>query len=696
MLKRIKQSLALKTVLPVLLVLLISMGGMSLYLYVNSAEKVKEDLSANSRALTETLHFVLKNSMIKEDTEGLNAIIKNAGEINGINSIYIADSGGNIWTSSGKEKFVKPVSADKIAEISNSGNSLTKLEKTGDSSYQMTCLRPIPNEEACSRAECHGGEKKIIGFIGVNTSADAVFAGLKNQQAKQAALSLTVVFFVGTIMIILSRFLVTKPLRDVTGAAKSIAEGRLSQEAIKTDREDEIGQLSLSFNLMLNELKRLVDEAGLISRGDIGASEIEARMCKTHDLAAAVEEFAKSRNAGGDLAKAFVLMQTELGKLAVQARRIADDDLHNSALNIRIQGELGEAFSRMTSNLRDLAGLAEKISEGDLSAAIENRQGVLITAFIKILDSQKDFSKTAMEIADGNLAVAVKPRSENDVLAKSFSIMARNLNELITKINTETGQVNSVSQYLKQLAEQIAGNSEQLAQAITQVARAASDAAQSAQSASASGNRAQELSLTGKKTMHELLQKVDGIRNSMSVTAESVKRLAGRSNEIAEMIDAITDIADQTNLLSLNAAIEAARAGEYGRGFAVVASEIRKLADTSQQKAQRVSRIVNDIIKDTLDTQQSISNEGENIKSGMALIESVNSIFQEIAGKIDNIAAQIEQIAANSEETSASTEEISAQAEEQNAAVEEMTASAEQLKSAAENLHASIEKFKIK
>ncbi|MBI5359258.1 MAG: HAMP domain-containing protein [Planctomycetes bacterium] len=696
MLKKIKQSLALKTVLPVLLVLLVSIGGMSAYLYINNVEKVEENLSSKSEALSETLHFVLKNSMIKQDVEGLNAIIKYSGGISGINSVYIADTDGRIWASSGDKQSAKPIEKGLLEEVSGANRSLTRLEKNVDSTYQIACLRPIPNEKACSNASCHGGANRIIGFIGVNMSADSAFTELKHQQIRQVVLFMIIVFFIGAMMIILSRLLVSKPLKGVTETAKGIAEGRLSQEAIKMEREDEIGQLSLSFNLMLSELKRLVEEAGLISKGVIGASEIEEKLARNYDLAYAVEEFAKSRNTGGDLAKAFVRMQTELCKLAVQARRIADDDLHNPALDVDIQGELGGAFRRMTANLRELAVLAEKIAEGDLTAAIKNRKGVLMEAFVKILDSQKDFSKTAMEIADGNLAVAVKPRSENDVLAVSFSIMVRNLNELIVRINAEAGQVNAVSHQLKQLADQISGNSKQLAQATTHVAKAASDVAQSAQSASSSGNQAQELSIAGKKTMHELLQKVDGINNSMNVTAKNIERLVNRSNEIAEMTNAITDIADQTNLLSLNAAIEAARAGEHGRGFAVVASEIRKLADNSQQKSQKIAKIINDIIADTLDTRQSISQESENINTGMALIESANSIFQEIAGKIDNIAGQMEQIAANSEETSASAEEISAQAEQQNAKVEEMTASAEQLKSVAENLHANIEKFRVK
>ena len=192
-----------------------------------------------------------------------------------------------------------------------------------------------------------------------------------------------------------------------------------------------------------------------------------------------------------------------------------------------------------------------------------------------------------------------------------------------------------------------------------------------------------------------MLQKIEAIKVTMEGSVGNIKTLAKRSNDISEMIGVITDIADQTNLLSLNAAIEAARAGDAGRGFAVVATEIRKLADSSQQQAQRISKIIHDILSDTKMTQNGIERGAMEVAEGMKIIESTHKVFLEIIQQVEKIAEQMEQIAANAEETSASTEEVSAQAEEQSAAIEEVMGASVNLNNVAEKIHISANSFKV-
>lgn len=498
--------------------------------------------------------------------------------------------------------------------------------------------------------------------------------------------------FVCTLCVIRS---ITKPLQAIMGVAVEISRGNLAQKQLEISQKDEIGELAEIFNTMLCRLNKLLKESEQISCGVIGSDNAEKKIQAGMDI----EDACKCSNtAEGDLEKVFQKMRVELCKLTLQARRIAGDDLANPLLDIRIQGELGEAFYQMTNKLRNLAGAARRISDGDIAVEIEARSGreVLANAFNKLVSSTKEMVEVASKMSDGDLTVNVKPRSEKDALAAEFRRMLGNLNELIQTINKQSQEVSMASDSLASIADQSSKNSIQLSQSIEQIAKAGTEVARSAQTASTASLKAQELSRQGRISLQEMLQKVESIKNSMDLTVSNIRKLAERSNDISEMMTVITDISEQTNLLSLNAAIEAARAGEAGRGFAVVATEIRKLADSSQKQAHRISAIIQDILSNTKDTQEVTNRGAMDVSGGVTLIESTHKLFMDIIQHVDSIASQMEQIAANAEETSAATEEVSAQSEEQAASVEEMSSSAYKLKSAVNTLNQSVVKFKVK
>lgn len=550
--------------------------------------------------------------------------------------------------------------SELTAQIDSLNRTLPEMQTTGRDMFEAYMKNWEAGNEVMIKFDAVGGStlSAIDVIVGRNIQEEAAardeMNGMVSDSVKTSVIVAGAVILLSFIIgLTLTRNL-TGPLTSVMNAAQKIADGNLKQEAVKVNNSDEIGRLAEIFNTMLVRLNGLVEQAEKIADGSIGADEIEKRMASGMSLSEAIGKV----YASGDLEKAFARMQNELRKLTIQARRIADDDLHSEVLKLKIPGELGSAFSSMTANLTELAVVAEKI-------------------------------------ADGNLGVTCNARSGNSVLGNAFVRMILNLKELIARINKEVEQVNSVASAFATLADDSAKSSTQLSQAIQQIAKASNEVAKSTQDASGSGIKAQDLSKSGRVKLQQMLAKVEMIRQSMTGTVENIKKLAERSNEISEMVSLITDIADQTNLLSLNAAIEAARAGSAGMGFAVVATEVRKLADSSQQQAQRVSGIIRDILKETRSTQTATEKESETINDGILLIESINEMFAGIAGQIENIAMQMEQIAANAEETSASTEEVSAQAEEQNAAIEEMSASALQLKNCAAALRNSVEKFRI-
>lgn len=449
---------------------------------------------------------------------------------------------------------------------------------------------------------------------------------------------------------------IVNPLTEVMNIAQEIAEGNLAQKEVEVRTNDEIGQLARIFNKMLRGLSDLVKRAELIANGIIGADIVEEKLRGGIGLSQAAS--IGDSKSQGDLAVAFDRMQTELRKLTIQARRIATDDLNNNILDMQITGELGEAFSQMTSNLKNLARVAERM-------------------------------------ADGNLATTTKIHSENEVLANAFSKMITNLKSLISNVvqlsNTTHHSASNMAHTTKQANQtmsQVQNSIQQIASAINQVAR-------SAQGISILVQNTNKVVDAGSANITKVIEKFGSVQNTIETTSHSISKLNERSQEISEIVGLITKIADQTNLLALNAAIEAARAGEAGRGFAVVADEVRKLAESSSNSADKISQIIKEIQQDTGNVVASSSDSLDEAKVVLGLADKMQMGYNEIVEAIKGMNQQVEQIVATSEETAASAEEITAGTEEQSAAITEIATSAQGMADQAKSLKTEVGKFKV-
>lgn len=473
--------------------------------------------------------------------------------------------------------------------------------------------------------------------------------------------------------------LIISPLKTVVSTAKQVAGGNLLNLSLKqVDRKDEIGELSNSFYVMVQELSKLVGEAEQISRGDLSIAEVESRLNSGMDFEKAV---ALESDKNGDLAQAFQKMRLALRKLAVQAKKIAVDELNDPVLNVQIEGELGAAFSQMNAKLREFARLAENMAVGDLNVNVANSKGVLAGSFEKMIGSLKSMLNSANQIASGDLTGNIQMRSDKDHLNLAFRKMVENLRELLGKVKVIANTVAKASTQLEQVSTQSVQTTGQISSATTSIA-------QSSQAASVASQGANTAGVKGRDFIEKLVKKIAVLKEVSETNARAMAGLSNRSVQIGEIVDVITKIADQTNLLSLNAAIEAARAGEAGRGFAVVADEVRKLAENSAASAEEISKIINDVQNDSKSaTEASINGKRESEESALITVDA-SKMFSEVVAQVESIARQIEQIAASAEETSAS-------AEESTASTEELSASVSQLEQSTRDLLAEVNKFKL-
>ncbi|WLR54439.1 methyl-accepting chemotaxis protein [Mesobacillus subterraneus] len=349
-------------------------------------------------------------------------------------------------------------------------------------------------------------------------------------------------------------------------------------------------------------------------------------------------------------------------------------------------------------------------------------------------------SQAAKQVAQGNLAVEkmnVKNNDEIGELAAAFNEMTSNLRELIFKVSSTSEQVAASAEEMMASAEQTNSATNQVATAIQEVAggaevqsknteesakavgemsggiqRVAQTTSTVAESAAETAKQAQ----VGQESLEKVIEKMKSINNTTSETNGVIKDLDRKSAEIGKIIEVITGIADQTNLLALNAAIEAARAGEHGKGFAVVADEVRKLAELSRQSASQISGLIEVIQKETHQVVEMMNKGWVEISEGASLVDDTGRTFEEILKSIENVSEEIQEVSAISEEMSASvqqvnasieevtkiardsvanTAEIASATEEQLASMEEVTSSSASLASLAQNLREMVAKFKI-
>jgi methyl-accepting chemotaxis protein len=270
-------------------------------------------------------------------------------------------------------------------------------------------------------------------------------------------------------------------------------------------------------------------------------------------------------------------------------------------------------------------------------------------------------------IANGDLTVRLDHEGRDEIgrLGGSMNRMVEALNSMIRGIMSSADNVVGAVDVLKARAgksadgarkqssqsQQIAASAEEMSQTITDIARNASVASESSENA-------RSMADSGKDIMEIVLTKVNNLFSSTEELQSMVNRLNGRVSEIGTIATVIKDIADQTNLLALNAAIEAARAGEQGRGFAVVADEVRKLAERTIKATEEITKKINAVQQESDQTAQTMAHTSEGVSESKQFITKAGQSLDVIVDVVKKVQDEITRIAAAVEEQSAASEDV--------------------------------------
>ncbi|HMK59710.1 MAG TPA: methyl-accepting chemotaxis protein [Dissulfurispiraceae bacterium] len=306
----------------------------------------------------------------------------------------------------------------------------------------------------------------------------------------------------------------------------------------------------------------------------------------------------------------------------------------------------------------------------------------------------------ANKMADGDFTspdLEVKSRDEAGTLATALNKTKNALNQLLgsamaSVVNT-AGQVSSASEELSATVNQItrrldeqSKKSIQVATAATEMSQTVVDIAKNASSIATSADDTLKVARNGGKIVDDTVSEVQIISNAVADSSQMIKTLGERSQQIFEIVDVIKDIADQTNLLALNAAIEAARAGEQGRGFAVVADEVRKLAEKTSKATAEVGEMIGAIQSETGRAVSAMSESQSRVEKGVALSSEAGTALHKILDSVHGLQSMVQQIASATEEMSTVSESISADIEVVANASKENSASAIEIEAASNNL----------
>ncbi|GFM82454.1 methyl-accepting chemotaxis protein [Pseudomonas cichorii] len=455
----------------------------------------------------------------------------------------------------------------------------------------------------------------------------------------------------------------------------------------------DIGKIWLTSTRLLGEMAdtttrfRTMSYFILVNRSKADVDKAEARLNTLTQKANQIAESYTSLISSPEEAETFKQF-----KGALQSYLQAQDRLRKISLagetdqiNGLIVGDLKVYSDQMAPLLEKLIALntaGANTAVEDASNQYQNSRFIiagviiaaaLLTALLAVLLTRsivrplKDAVQVAEDVAAGDLSkdVVVQGNDEISRLQQALSGMQLNLRKTIQQISGSATQLASAAEELDAVTnessrglQQQNNEIEQAATAVNEMTAAVEEVARNAVSTSEASRLSSHSALEGRNRVSETLSSIQQMTRDVAVTSDQVRSLAQQSQAIGKVLDVIQAIAQQTNLLALNAAIEAARAGEAGRGFAVVADEVRALAHRTQTSAQEIEVMVGGIQNDTEQAVISMQNSSSKAEATLDVAQSAGQALEEITKAINEISERNLVIASAAEEQAQVAREV--------------------------------------
>lgn len=458
---------------------------------------------------------------------------------------------------------------------------------------------------------------------------------------------------------------------EATKGAQLIAtinDSVLKQDPSNPERSDQLQLLAdakMDFQLVRYEV-----------RGYTGNSNEKTEQAAFSQLETAIKNVDKlkavfSATHGSEVAQLEASLRNYLA--SVQAYKVANDAIVTARKDMTAQGyeivNLSEELSKIqltlaaedTSTARSLqiGGTVAALLLGIFAAVIITRQ---------ITRPLQQTLEVVDRIASGDLThtIAVTRRDELGVLQQGIQRMGATLRDLISGIRDGVTQIASAAEELSAVTEQTSAGvnnqkieTDQVATAMQEMSATVHEVARNAEQASVAAANADTQARDGDKVVGEAITQIEKLAGEVLRSSDAMTLLEQESDKIGKVMDVIKAVAEQTNLLALNAAIEAARAGEAGRGFAVVADEVRGLAQRTQQSTEEIESLIAGLQNGTRQVSQIMLGSRSLTDSSVALTRKAGTSLESITQTVSSIQAMNQQIAAAAEQQSSVADEIS-------------------------------------
>jgi methyl-accepting chemotaxis protein len=300
-------------------------------------------------------------------------------------------------------------------------------------------------------------------------------------------------------------------------------------------------------------------------------------------------------------------------------------------------------------------------------------------------------------LAEGDLTQTSQVHSSDEIgqVATALNVTVENLRQAIGLVADATNELAGTSQQMAAASEEVSASIEEVASTTNQFSSALDMMNESAQSMGETADNISKQALQGEDAIEDIVKQMNGLRDDTQHMSDDVTKLGTLSNEVGKIVDVISAIADQTNLLALNAAIEAARAGEHGRGFAVVADEVRKLAEQSSAATSEITSLINQIQGGISSTVSGMDHSTNQATHAMDSVDKSGQILRSILRAVEGIVGQVQEISAVIEQTNSGGHEIASATEEQAASIQQVSNSAQDLTDMGAKLQELVRHFKL-
>ncbi|WP_167880064.1 methyl-accepting chemotaxis protein [Halorhabdus rudnickae] len=437
----------------------------------------------------------------------------------------------------------------------------------------------------------------------------------------------------------------------------------------------------------------------------------------------------------GQVRDSFREINEYLGTVASQADALARQDFDDTSLESDVPGELGESLKTMRTDLQESI---EEIEAAREQAQASKQEAQALSDSLQ--QQANEFSTVMAEAADGDLT----QRLDEDADDEAMRAIAAAANEMLEElqatlqevrsfaedVDTSAREVATSAQEVRRVSEDVSGSVQEIAdgsdrqdqtiqqasEELTNLSATIEEVASSAEEVATQSQQAAELGETGREYGSDALEEMDAVETKADATIDEVEELEAAMTEIGEIVELIDEIAEQTNMLALNASIEAARAGEAGEGFAVVADEIKSLAAETGEATQDIDRRIQEIQTTTEDAVSDMREVGDSVTDGIEAVEdtvqlldqlveqveeantgiqSINDATDDQANSTEQVVAMMDEVGSISEETAREAESVSAAAEEQTASITEVAELIQGLSDRSTGLRDAVEQFQL-